>query len=1026
MTIDGGKEMSKRLNQRRKLIASFVAATLAASSAALIPHTAQAQTANATLEGHADPGTTITATNIDTGAARVATASRAGTYILIGLPPGRYHVQAGDQEQTLTLSVASTVTFDFTNTALRAATLQQVVVSGSRLVEVRTQEVGGIVSQHIIDTIPQITRNFLEFADTIPGVTFTVDGSGNTSFRGGAQESENANVYIDGMSMKDFIQGGIAGQSGPDKNPNVGDPGNPFPQSAIGEYRVITSNYSAQYAQVASAAISAQTKSGTNTFTGNSFVDFTNQNWRADTPAEANSTTPGDPKALGGENLEYGASFGGPIIKDVAHFFVAYEHKDLALPNSVYPAQNVPDVADLKGLLPANVWSQFGPTTNPFNEDLVFGKLDWEPNDNDRVEFSELYRFETDINGAQDQTAASAANTIDNRFNREGLYWLHAGDSWTNEARLSYESSGQTPEQASTNPEITYQWFYAGGNATAINVGGESVYSQFKNQQHIATVSDDITLSNLNFAGTHTFKAGVSFSGTQLAYQDAGQGSQFYYAVDSTGTFSTPYQVDYTALYQGNKAVIAHSNDKLYGLYLQDDWNVNQHLDLNLGVRYDYETIPSWEHFVTPQALVNDVYGPYAPGSTETYAQALSLGGVNIADYLSNGHNRSPQSNEIQPRLGFSYDIKGDERYVVFGGYARSYDRNIFDLMSLEQTKSALAEPSINFYGGGYSYNNCVTAADASPTCLAWNPSYMSLANLQTLNTTPYGEIDLINNHLKNPYSDQFSVGFRTRLGDWDASLTLSDVKSYNRILGQLGNRGANGAYYLPSSWGNAGVTPPWGGVPNTTGNLVIWNNGGEDTNKEVLVSLDKPYTEESGWGATVAYTYSDAYQNDYYSYFGNNTYAFDLPSISMYPQVPSSVIPKHRLVVTASMKTYWGIIVGAKLTLATPIGFGGAAPCTTTIAQCHGYWDFPVTGFPRDMWGEHNLDLQATKNYELPWYGVGGYVRIDVLDVFNTPQFSTANFSPTVGGSIPPQYITNGPIYGVPFTVKLSSGISW
>jgi outer membrane receptor protein involved in Fe transport len=1019
--------MTKPINPRRNLVASFVASTIAASCAALIPQAAHAQIANATLEGHADPGTRIVATNVETGARRVATASPAGIYTLIGLPPGTYRVRAGKQEQTLTLSVASTVSFDFTNTALRAATLEQVVVTGRRLVEVRTPAVGGLVSQQTIATIPQITRNFLEFADTIPGVTFTVDGNGNTSFRGGAQESENANVYIDGMSMKDFVQGGIAGQSGPTKNPNVGDPGNPFPQSAIGEYRVITSNYSAQYAQVASAAIAAKTKSGTNTFDGSSFVSFTNQNMRADTPAEANATTPGDPKALGGQSLEYGVTVGGPIVKNEAHFFLSYEHKDLALPNTVFPGSNAPTVAALQPLLPAGVWSQFGPTTNPFSENLLFGKLDYEPTENDRLELSELYRFETDINGASAQTAASAANTVDNRFNRVGLYWLHAGGDWTNEARVSYESSGQNPLVSSTNPRLTYQWFYSGGNTTLLNVNGEDVHAQFKNQQQVYTISDDFTLANLSFAGTHTLKAGVSYSGTKLAYQDAGQGSQYYYAVDSTGTFATPYQVNYTALYQGNKAVIAHSDDKLYGLYLQDDWSVNQHLELNLGVRYDYETVPSWEHFVTPQALVNDVYGPYSPGSTVTYAQALALGGVNIADYLSNGHNRSPQSNEIQPRLGFSYDIKGDQRYVVFGGYARSYDRNIFDLMSLELTKSALAEPSVSFYGGGYSFNGCLTQANASPTCLAWNPAYMSLANLQSLNTTPYGEIDLINNRLKNPYSDQFSLGFRTRLGEWDASLTLSDIKSYDRIMGQLGNRGANGAYYLPSSWGNAGVTPPWGGVPNTTGNLVIWNNGGKDTNKEVLVYLDKPFTSESRWGATIAYTYSDAYQNDYYSYFGNNDYAFDLPSIAMYPMVPSSVIPKHRLVVTGSVSGPWGIIYGAKLTLATPIGFGGAAPCTTTIAQCNGYWDFPVTGYPRDLWGEHNLDLQATKNFDLKWYGLSGYFRLDVLDVFNSPEYAQATFTPKTGGkSPPPVYVTNGPIYGVPFTVKLSSGISW
>ena len=81
--------MTKPIKQRRNLVASFVASAVAASSAALIPHTAQAQIATATLEGHAVPGTRIVATNVDTGERREATATAAGVYSLIGLPAGR-------------------------------------------------------------------------------------------------------------------------------------------------------------------------------------------------------------------------------------------------------------------------------------------------------------------------------------------------------------------------------------------------------------------------------------------------------------------------------------------------------------------------------------------------------------------------------------------------------------------------------------------------------------------------------------------------------------------------------------------------------------------------------------------------------------------------------------------------------------------------------------------------------------------------------------------------------------------------
>jgi hypothetical protein len=294
--------MTQSRNQQRELIANFVAATLAASIGALIPHAARARIASATLEGTAPPGTKIIARDTATGERRVTSATRSGNYVLICIPSGRYRVRAGTQVQELTLSVASTLAFDFAKTNLRAAKLQQITITSRRRVDGRTPVFGGIVTHRMIETVPEITRNFLGVADTLRGVTFT-HNNGNTSLPGGERESENDDVYIGGIPMTNFIQGGIDGQGGADKNPNVGDPSNPFPQSAIGSYRVINSNYSAQYAQASNVIIVAKRNSETNHFHGSSYLSFTNQNLRAGTPAEQYSTTPGNPKAAGAQEL---------------------------------------------------------------------------------------------------------------------------------------------------------------------------------------------------------------------------------------------------------------------------------------------------------------------------------------------------------------------------------------------------------------------------------------------------------------------------------------------------------------------------------------------------------------------------------------------------------------------------------------------------------------------------------------------------------------------------------------------------
>ena len=168
-----------------------------------------------------------------------------------------------------------------------------------------------------------MTRNFLEFADTVPGVVFNVDAKGRTSISGGAQGKNGVNLYIDGVGQKGYVRSAISGQTGDTQ-------GNPFPQLAIGEYKVITSNYKAEYDQISSAAITAITRSGTNNFEGQAFGTYTADNWRASTPAERASG-----RKTPSESKEYGLAFGGPIIQDRLHFFLTYEAKRYDTPVTV-------------------------------------------------------------------------------------------------------------------------------------------------------------------------------------------------------------------------------------------------------------------------------------------------------------------------------------------------------------------------------------------------------------------------------------------------------------------------------------------------------------------------------------------------------------------------------------------------------------------------------------------------------------------------------------------------------------------
>jgi len=205
--------MTTRLDFARRDVALLVTVLVLLA----VPHTASAQTAAAALRGKAAAGTEVVARNTDTGLTRRTTATADGNYTIVGLPPGPYEVTAGSGIKANTiLSVASTTTLDLGEAVAEAPSegaLTTVTVSGTRLPEVRTSEIATTISPIQIETLPQITRNFLEFADTVPGLAFSVDPGGNTSLRGGAQTTSSVNVYIDGVGQKNYVkEGGVSGQ----------------------------------------------------------------------------------------------------------------------------------------------------------------------------------------------------------------------------------------------------------------------------------------------------------------------------------------------------------------------------------------------------------------------------------------------------------------------------------------------------------------------------------------------------------------------------------------------------------------------------------------------------------------------------------------------------------------------------------------------------------------------------------------------------------------------------------------------
>jgi outer membrane receptor protein involved in Fe transport len=1007
--------MKQQTMLRKKLLAALVTGTVAGAFA--LPTIAFAKTANATLQGQAAPGAQVTARNVATGMVRVTKASSQGRYTLVGLPPGTWHVDAGaGTGQTVTLSVASTATLNLAAASAAPApssatqTLSAVQVVGTPLLDVKTSQVGNTVSIRDINQLPEASRNFLEFADIVPGMIFTRSANGNTSLASGAQASSNINVYIDGVGQKNYVlAGGTTGQ--------FASQGNPFPQLAVAEYKVITSNYTAEYSQLSSAAITALTKSGTNEFHGDVFGNFTNTVMRAETPSEeaAHRKTPSHEK-------DYGFDIGGPIIQDKAHFYVAYEGKEFDTPTAV-----VPGVSSYVQFLPTNVQALAGPANLPFKENDWFAKLDYEITNSDRLVLTGHYRSETQISGVGGINTASAGLNTRNNDKRYDLTWEHSADAWYNSLKFTYENAFFAPTPIILGDGAAYAPDF--NKNTLILVTGNSPLAQQNKGQKGPGFSDDLTFNDLQWYGDHEVKVGVSYKSVKLVAQDSGDSNAlFNYLVTPQGTENIPYQVQFGSPSPGISPV-ATSTDKQYGAYFQDNWTVNNHLTLNLGIRWDYEKTPSYLNYVTPANVVAALNSqdPNAPAG-QTYAQTLALGGININNYIGTGHNRSQPKNEWQPRLGFSYDIDGDQNHVIFGGAGRAYDRDLFETLQVEQTKQALSQPTLLFNTPD---SPCSVGIN---TCFAWNPAYFDIPTLQSLvsGSNVGKEVDMLNNNLKAPYSDQFSIGMRNKIGDWNTSVALADIRSYDGLVFTLGNRYPNGAF-----WQNGGQ--PWGnGVPGF-GSLIIGNNGLETHLQQLLISIGKPYTHESGWGATIAYTYSHATKNNDN---GDPTdqYAFDYATIGHYPFVAAPQVPRQRLVATATLDGPWGFVFGGKLTLATPLpdvnlACFGATPTNmdgnpANGGGCQGVGVFPpgngrflVGG---KIFGYRDIDFQATKDFTLHG-NLGAYVRIDLINAFNWNNYVDYLESWGSNGKmnkVPVIYNPTGDITGYPRTLRVSMGL--
>lgn len=932
---------------------------------------AAAQTTTGTIRGYVKEASgapiadaEVQARNPGTGIVRTAMSNAEGAYVLPGLAPAVYdltarHIGHSPQALRLTVQIGSTVLQDFTLQAGAVAVAGVTVQGTAPALETRTSEVATNVTTQQIDRLPTPSRNFLDLAALAPGVTVSedrVDGT-NRTFSAGGQSASAVNIFVDGTSLKnDLTANGVTGQDA--------SRGNPFPRSAIQEYRVISQNFKAEYQKSSSAVITATTKSGTNVWTGSALFGYQNKDFVAlDTFQRA---TTGFQKPDYTRSLA-SFSIGGPIQRDRLFFFGSYEGNYQNRTNLV----NFTPPAGFPALDSVNLAQYNGNFTSPFRETMVFGKLNYAATPNSSLEFSISDRIESDVrdfgknNCSGNNATCAFQEAVDFAQNVAvaQLRYNHFTGPWLNEAKVDYSRFRRNPAPDTPGlPSRIYQY----GNSD--NIIGSFASTQDFTQKRLG-FRDDLTYSGFQGAGQHVFKAGASFDFvTYDVLKGNGDTPQFTYRdtlVRGTDTLAFNYRTPYQLVYGTGDAALNKSNNEI-GAYLQDDWSPTPRLTFNLGIRWDFESKMMNYSYVTPQEVVDTL---------TRYNDSLPAP-LDLSRYISTGNSRKPFYGAFQPRLGFSYALDDENKTTVFGGFGIYYDRSIFDV-SVDETLK-LTHPTFNIQ---------FADPDSAPKPgeVAWNNSYLTAdkATLDALvHTSGVPEAWLIDSKAKVPKSRQWNLGIRHLFGSVLVTGTYAGVRGVDQLTLNWANFGLNP---------NGSCCTSFNLAAHGFSNFIYSTNDGKTWYDAFTLQVDRQYHRSSpnfGWGAGLALTYAVRSVEG----VDNLGDEFSFPNTQNIPKHPTND-EKLRIVAnwTTDVPYLFGIQFSGLLTLGgkvrQDVGCPGRFCGVGTAGNQYQRGAFTVPGtFPYE-----NLDLRFRKDF--PNFGRSSLgVTADLFNALNHNNFGCYN----------------------------------
>jgi len=611
---------------------SFAAMVLCVSALA------QSQATTGLIQGNVvDPngavlaGASITVKNTETGFERTVTSNSDGFFSAPLLPLGRYRVTTSASGFTNSVLENVAVTIGQTQSfriemKVGGAVVSVDVSSEAESVETGRTELSTQINDRAVQNLPINRRDFSRFAQLTPGVSIVQGPDGDEITINGQKGIQN-NVSIDGADANNPFFGEQRGGQRPAFTISL---------ESVKEFQVVPVGASAEFGRSSGGFINAVTKSGTNTLNGSAFVFFRNQGLSGQNPDAVAANLPTED----GRNYQFGGNVGGPIKKDKAFFFLAYERNDgkSNKPNSINPT----------------LASIFATRFNSPNEqgiiertniaDVLLAKVDVQVNRSNQLTMRHNYSRAEQRNGTFDvPTWGTSANGRETDSSNSFIGQLVS----TLSSNLLNEFRFQVAKEERPR-------FYDGPDLpdTTIGTFDGTISYRFGRPFFLPVPSDDVRLQFTdNFTiirGNHNVKLGFDFNRTKVSQTFIGFArGRYIFAAPTIAQAITGFQ-NYIngvspaglSLYLqfapiGNRTVEAAGTQSYStvepGLYVQDNWKLRPNVTLNLGYRWEAQYQPDP---ITPTAqtrfgqFVNDPRFPSdgsIPDATDGHSPRVAL-----------------------------------------------------------------------------------------------------------------------------------------------------------------------------------------------------------------------------------------------------------------------------------------------------------------------------------------------------------------------------------------------------------------